>query len=335
MEEEKKEHQHYESECESDLEKDDILVLSARYNRFVKKSLGGGPKTMKARNARRNNENRIKSQWTRIYDEIQEHFSSHVNINQISHLLPPNIYAMKQTAKQSWLLYKKRECERRKRLRLKIEAEREKEEKGEEPGNILLSMVDSCECCRKLYVSVNLFWGSTLCDICYFNPEVIQGIVSTKSKTFASPVGNVLKKICFISSEDKIESTSGSSKRKKEMIKKYFTVKPEEKTTTTTPPTNKKELAQSSTPEIIEESEIDDDALNDLLLAVEELERKHNEEKKNDFRPVSTYTTPPLPSNTIFPSESLLFPEEEEEKEEIRIGIEEEDFYYSDEYPMS
>lgn len=336
--EEKKEHTHYESECESDLEKDDILVLSARYNRFVKKSLGGGgPKSVKAKNTRRNNENRIKSHWTRIYDEIQEHFSSHVNINQISHLLPPNIYAMKQSAKQSWLLYKKRECERRKRLRLKIETERAKEEKGEEPGNILLSMVDSCECCRKLYVSVNLFWGSTLCDICYFNPEVIQGIVSAKSKAFSSPMSNVLKKVCFVNSEEKEKA-----KKKSEMVKKYFTVSETASSTHHTSKKKEESLSHSSTPEIIEESEIDDDAINDLLTAVEELERQHNEEKQ-DTRPISTYTSSSSSNNNAssiiidipeFTAENLF----EEEPATYRHGARddlEEDFYHSDEYPTS
>jgi hypothetical protein len=78
------------------------------------------------------------------------------------------------------MLYKKRECERRKRLRIKLEKEREIERQGG-PANILLSMVDACEVCRKLYVTVNLFWGVTLCDSCYFNKDVIDDIMKKKN----------------------------------------------------------------------------------------------------------------------------------------------------------
>lgn len=34
-------------------------------------------------------------------------------------------------------------------------------------------VTDRCENCNYLFVNVNLFWGKTLCDTCYFNPKVI------------------------------------------------------------------------------------------------------------------------------------------------------------------
>ncbi len=172
------EHKHYESECESDLEKDDADILARRYERAYKQRGHLGKKK----------NSRIKSHWTRVYDVIQEHFSSHVNINKSSYMLPPNIYAMKHGAKQSWLLYKKRECERRKRLRVKMDEEKRKENDGVEPSNMLLSLVDTCECCKKLYIAVNLFWGITLCDICYFNSDVIEEIMKSKEKEMKKPV---------------------------------------------------------------------------------------------------------------------------------------------------
>ena len=34
-------------------------------------------------------------------------------------------------------------------------------------------VADRCENCNNLFLSMNLFWGKTLCDGCYFNPHVI------------------------------------------------------------------------------------------------------------------------------------------------------------------
>lgn len=164
----------YESECESDLEKDDSVTIQKRYEKFIKQSFFDKEKAIDKKPPPRLRMR--KAQWPRYYDVVQEHYSSHVMVNQSTYLLPKNICALKQEAKQSWMLYKKRECERRKRLRLKIVQEREKEQNGN-PSNLLLTMVDACEVCKKLYVTVNLFWGITLCDICYFNEEVIHSIM--------------------------------------------------------------------------------------------------------------------------------------------------------------
>jgi len=43
-----------------------------------------------------------------------------------------------------------------------------------------------CENCKKLYLRVNLFWGVSLCDICYFDTDVIQNIMSNYS-AFCEP----------------------------------------------------------------------------------------------------------------------------------------------------
>lgn len=190
-------HKNYESECDSDLDKDDNIVLTRRYSKFIqkladsKKKVGGKVK--------------LKAQWTKMHDAVQEHFSSHVLINNTSHLLPSNVYALKQASKQSWMLYKKRECERRKRLRIKIEKEKEVECSGG-PANLLLSLVDACEACKKMYITVNLFWGVTLCDVCYFNTEVIMDIMKAKTNM--------------------LFSTSKIFGEKEDSKKKFFTVTP-------------------------------------------------------------------------------------------------------------
>lgn len=175
----------YEEQCESDLEKDDATILEQRYEAALASSnlatvinddqtIDGVKSNEKV--SERKRKRLIKSQWTLIHDGVQEHFSSHVLVNSAAYLLPINIYLLKQSAKKTWVLYKKRECERRKRLRKKMELEKEIESsKG--PANLLLSLVDTCEICRKLYVTVNLFWGVTVCDLCYFNPEVITDIM--------------------------------------------------------------------------------------------------------------------------------------------------------------
>jgi len=41
-------------------------------------------------------------------------------------------------------------------------------------------MVDTCEHCKRLFATVNLFWGVTLCDPCYFNEGVIQSIMKAR-----------------------------------------------------------------------------------------------------------------------------------------------------------
>jgi len=165
-------HVHFEDELASDLEKDDVLVLEKRFNvisnlkkvtsMIDRKSIG---KVVKKQ-----------TQWTRALDAVQEHFSSHVTLDSTSYRLPHKLYALKLAAKHSFILYKKRECERRKRIRRQIEKEKKKASQGN-PANILLSMVDACESCKRLYVTVNLFWGKTFCDACYFNPEVLQKVM--------------------------------------------------------------------------------------------------------------------------------------------------------------
>lgn len=174
----------FEEETEANLLLDDVEVLAQRvksHHDYVKLF-----------NGRRQNYGHSRTQWTRIHDGVQEHFSSHVLINGSSHQLPSSIYALKQISKQSWMLYKKRECERRKRLRVKLEKEREIEAQGG-PANILLSMVDACEICKKLYVTVNLFWGITICDVCYFNEEVIKEIMKKRKEFVSDPQNNPFK----------------------------------------------------------------------------------------------------------------------------------------------
>lgn len=128
---------------------------------------------------------RPQTQWSRMQDAVQEHFSSHITLGGTAYKLPKSICALKYMAKHSFVLYKKRECERRKRIRKKLDTEKQKEKEGK-PANILLSMVDMCEICNRLYVTVNLFWGITLCDSCYFNPHTINEIMKTRIESSQS-----------------------------------------------------------------------------------------------------------------------------------------------------
>lgn len=222
----------FEDELSSDLEKDDAEVLERRYKSYRKgirqvenkllnqklasKAAGGvGDSTPFAIPKPRQYHTR--TQWTRALDAVQEHFSSHVTIDGTSHKLPPTIYALKLAAKHSWLLYKKRECERRKRIRKKLEAEKEKEIEKKEPSNILLSMVDMCEICKRLYITVNLFWGVTICDSCYFNPSIIN---------------EIMKKRCTIA-ESKVEITPENVV---EEITKRYGLPPMAVSSSSTPP---------------------------------------------------------------------------------------------------
>jgi len=167
----------FEDELASDLEKDDAEILEKRYK--DKKERKESSQTTEKIPGEKSKSIKSQTQWTRSLDVVQEHFSSHVILDGVSQKIPPQIYALKHTAKRDWILYKKRECERRKRIREKIKREKTNEQYGK-PANILLAMVDSCESCRRLYVTVNLFWGITLCDSCYFNPEIINGYMTSR-----------------------------------------------------------------------------------------------------------------------------------------------------------
>lgn len=267
----------YESACESELEKDDVEVLAKRYNKFIDamddiKNKESGIK-----------KNRLKAQWTKMHDAVQEHFTSHVMLNGAVHLLPPNIYALKQSSKQSWMLYKKRECERRKRLRHKIERERKVEESGG-PANLLLSMVDACEVCRKLYITVNLFWGVTLCDICYFNEDVINEIMKSKRKATCPPSSSSVNRVIdrkhpYVKETTEPASSSSSSYDWKA---KYFTLPP------SPPPPSQHVPSQANTSSTSSDEEI----------IIEEDSCQFDEEA--DIRPVSLYQKPPTPPGSPF-----------------------------------
>lgn len=185
---------YFEDEVADGLTKDDATVLEERYRYRVSSlkdtnSLSSKPsnlppsssKAVRERQQRLTKSTKSQTQWTRALDAVQEHFSSHVSLDGSTHKLPPNIYALKTIAKHNWVLYKKRECERRKRIRRKLEKEKDNERNGK-PANVLMAMVDSCEACKRLYVTVNLFWGVTLCDSCYFNPGVINDIMKTRNE---------------------------------------------------------------------------------------------------------------------------------------------------------
>ena len=182
---------YFEDEVSNSLDKDDATILEERYRyRTSSTSLSAqknnlpptSSKIARERQHRITKSTKSQTQWTRALDAVQEHFSSHVSLDGSSHKLPPNIYALKTIAKHNWVLYKKRECERRKRIRRKIEKEKDNERSGK-PANVLMAMVDSCEACKRLYVTVNLFWGVTLCDSCYFNPGVINDIMKSRNES--------------------------------------------------------------------------------------------------------------------------------------------------------
>jgi hypothetical protein len=265
----------YESGCESDLEKDDVDVLAKRYNKFIDaidyiKSKENGIK-----------KKRLRAQWTTMHDAVQEHFTSHVMLNGSVHLLPPNIYALKQSSKQSWMLYKKRECERRKRLRQKIEKEKKVEESGG-PANLLLSMVDACEVCRKLYITVNLFWGVTLCDVCYFNEDVINEIMKTKKNTLISSSSSSAIKV-IDRKHPSVKDTTESSSSSYDWKAKYFTLPP-------SPPPPPQQPISRASPTL---------SSSDEEVIVEEDSCQFDEEVE-DMRPISLYHKPPTPPGSPF-----------------------------------
>lgn len=179
----------FEEEMEEGMGQDDDVILSKRYEGFVMEDLQSSGDTHQQQLPPNT---RLQSQWTRIADAVQEHFCSHVIIEGEAFKLPKEIYAMKVQAKNTWVLYKKRECERRKRIRRKLQKEKEKE-CSNQPSNLLLALVDRCEACKRFYVTVNLFWGVTLCDSCYFNEGTIYEIMQQQREKIGiiNPIGGI------------------------------------------------------------------------------------------------------------------------------------------------
>lgn len=213
----------FEDELASDLEKDDAEILEKRYRDKKAKTEESSSSSSKVPGESSKTTKSIKSQtqWTRSLDVVQEHFSSHVILDGVSQKIPPQIYALKHSAKRDWILYKKRECERRKRIREKIKREKTNEQHGK-PANVLLAMVDSCESCRRLYVTVNLFWGVTLCDSCYFNPEIINGYMSSRLESAEHKVKisseNIVEEVMRFRGEAASKSPPPPSKKRKRKI---------------------------------------------------------------------------------------------------------------------
>lgn len=289
MESEKKE-RYYEDECYSDLEKSDSYILSKKYDKIVKKFYTDSKEIKKPV--------RLKSQWTRIHDSVQEHFCSHVLINQATHLLPSNICALKQSAKQSWMLYKKRECERRKRLRRKIEREKNLEDIGC-PSNILLSLVDTCEICKKMYLTVNLFWGVTLCDICYFNEEVIHEVIKQKTEELRR-INFLKRRAQYVEMKKEMEDRERLEELEK-CKQMYFSVE------------NGVNASSSSSSSIVDKMKIEsiiDNSDEDEKFVIYD-DNSYNPFEETDYRTISTYQTP----SSLSKEESK---EEEEEEEKIR-----------------
>jgi len=241
---------YFEDEVAKGLTKDDATILEDRYRHRTRKTTKktfqsslppSSSKAVKERQDRISKNIKSQTQWTRALDAVQEHFSSHVTLDGSSHKLPPSIYALKTIAKHNWVLYKKRECERRKRIRRKLEREKEKERSGK-PANILMAMVDSCEVCKRLYVTVNLFWGVTLCDSCYFTPGVINDIMKSR--------GEIADQKMSYTPENIVKEVIKYRKDYFASNKNYFEVEPsssEKSTTTVITPTTKSPTATSST----------------------------------------------------------------------------------------
>ena len=279
----------FEDEVSAGLDLDDSEILVGRVNAhkdYVNLMQGRNQKVYA----------HSRTQWTRVHDGVQEHFSSHVLINGAAYKLPSNIYALKQIAKQSWMLYKKRECERRKRLRVKLEKEREIEAKGG-PANILLSMVDTCEVCKKLYVTVNLFWGITICDICYFNEDVIKDIMNQRKDYVNNENNNPFRIV------EKVLAKPNTNDR-------FFMIEKE----TPPKPILKNVSFREQSPEVVVANDLDD--LDSFLEINIEPPPPPPEQ---DFRPVSSYDNPPVNSEDETTDEEIEKIKEEREEENVLL----------------
>ena len=69
--------------------------------------------------------------------------------------------------------------EKIKKLEKRWENHREKTHYDLMLKEAIQELLNKCVICKKLYLKVNLFWGLTLCDECYFQPEYIKRIMTS------------------------------------------------------------------------------------------------------------------------------------------------------------
>lgn len=301
-------HEFFEDELLSDLEKDDDAILEKRFN------IHTNIRRLQNKVSRRTFQRIMKTQtqWTRAFDFVQEHFSSHVTLDGVSYRLPPKLYALKLAAKHSWILYKKRECERRKRIRQRLEKEKERASSGN-PANVLLSMVDSCEVCKRLYVTVNLFWGTTLCDACYFNPDVIKHIMTERvelsGKSLEITPDNIVEEVLqahmrsYASNQRFFDTSSTSSSSFTPAI--IPPPKDVRKTLMTSSPRTLERMASSPTHILDEPVKLVSQSLSSSSSEGEEEEFIHevdSEEEEKEQRPITQSPSPPHTPPSFHPS---------------------------------
>lgn len=126
-------------------------------------------------------------EYTRKEDGTEMQVENHPLIQALK--LPSKVILLRERCKRRFKWYKKRECERRRRYRLVRKSYEEKrkaflskkDEVTVEDLDVMktyaLAILERCEFCGGFFLFVNLFWGATLCDRCYFNPANICSIM--------------------------------------------------------------------------------------------------------------------------------------------------------------
>lgn len=204
-----------------------------------------------------------KTQWFRLSSEARcswvnmdpttAHFHSHVEYNrkedgsefsQTEHQhpliqalrLPSRVILLREGAKQRFKWYKKRECERRRRYRMAREVYDIQRKRFQEKKHSItledldmmkqytMSILERCEFCGGFFLSINLFWGTTICDSCYFNPANIQSIMQKDEGKILSLHGvsapKALEPSCLTSATTTSTSITITTESKKRSKKK-------------------------------------------------------------------------------------------------------------------
>ena len=127
------------------------------------------------------------------------------NLNNINRNISTNRCLFSQYAKVLHSKYKKNESERRRRIMIKVKSEqyqKDNEKYNDYPKQNFRTVISKnketrmrikefhlytrhkCQMCGCLTHDVYIFWGSILCEVCYFNPIYIQYFMYTNFSSF-------------------------------------------------------------------------------------------------------------------------------------------------------
>jgi hypothetical protein len=160
--------------------------------------------------------------------------------------------------------------------------------------DMMMSVADRCEHCNFLFLSINLFWGTTLCDACYFNPQVIIKIMSDIESNLRTKAKQIQEQNEFLLDPSASASTGNTDHFYTEMTNSLvFSDPPETPSTVLEPPGSPSLLSSPYITDVSNSSDDDDDDTEEDngFSYLDQLRSIEEEENSTPFIPPLTPTT--------------------------------------------